>query len=64
MTEYTMLVFSILSTASIVAIKCNAWWLWLIGYYAATKIQNKTFKVIVDKKPEQKGTDNGQRDNK
>ena len=39
MSEYAFIIFSILATSTIVAVKCNVWWMWIVGYLLARQVR-------------------------
>lgn len=52
MSEYAFIIFSILATSTIVAVKCNVWWMWIVGYLLARQVRK--VNVVTVERP--KGT--------
>lgn len=54
MSEYAFIIFTILSTSTIVAIKCNIWWMWIVGYLLARQVRKVNVVTVERSKEETK----------
>ena len=53
MSEYSFLIFTIMATSTIVAIKCDIWWMWLIGYFLSKQVRKVKVVTIEKQKDEE-----------